>query len=144
MRFLKANWFGIFIGLIIFWFLAFFAIVAFAPREDVGQHGFVKCTNALAENIENCGQNKFFCTFNQILKNAGCDVEVIADGLKLWLNGGQERPWSNYYFTPVTADDVEDAEDYDGKAEYRKQNPGMADEMMKLKMLNEELNKNDE
>lgn len=100
MHFLKQNWFGIFIGLIIFWFLVFFALVAFAPHQDNQERGFVKCTNAIAEGLQDCRDNRFSCTLGQVLKGAQCDVEVIADGLVFWLKGEQPAPWSNYYFTP--------------------------------------------
>ncbi len=134
MHFLKQYWFGIFIGLIIFWFLVFFMIVAFAPHHDNQSRGFSRCTEEMADEIQNCSQNRFFCTLGAVLSGAGCDVNVIADGLGMWLRGEQSRPWSNYYFTPDLSAPEED-EYLDGQEEYYQAHPDMRETMRRLKEM---------
>ena len=139
MRFLKQYWFGIFIGLIIFWFLVFFVIVAFAPHHDNQRRGFSRCTEDMANEIQDYAQNRFFCTLGAALSGAGCDVNVIADGFGRWLRGQQSRPWSNYYFTPDLSES-EDEEDYlDGQKEYYEAHPDMRETMRQLKEMKGEI-----
>ena len=58
MNFLKQYWFGLLIGLIIFWFSSFMLIVAFAPHYDEKGRGFSACTAQMGDEIESCSQEK--------------------------------------------------------------------------------------
>ena len=74
-------------------------IVAFSPREDTQNRGFIPCTKELADNVMEC-QGQIWCTTKAIMKNSLCDAKVILRGIKLWITKKQASPWSNYYFTP--------------------------------------------
>ncbi len=96
---MKLNWFNVLIGLIIIISMGITLIITFAPREDKFKRGFIRCTNELAEKVNACN-GKFWCAGKAILANTKCDSKVIIEGVKLWIDGKQPAPWSNYYFKP--------------------------------------------
>lgn len=99
MNFIKKHWFNILIVLFIILSMGLSLIVAFAPKEDKLERGFIPCTKQLTERIIGC-HSSFWCVTSAIFKNSACDAKVIGQGLKLWVSGKQSTPWSNYYFTP--------------------------------------------
>lgn len=107
MNKLQQHWFNILIALILFFSICFFTIIAFSPRVDAQKRGFIPCTEALSEQIENCN-TQIFCSLKAILKNSWCDAKVIGQGMKDWLKGTQPTPWSNYMFIPELYDTTDD------------------------------------
>lgn len=99
MNFIKKYWFNLFIALIIVISMVFTLLIAFSPKADKLERGFIPCTKLLAENVTNC-HGKLWCTFKAITKNSVCDAKVIYQGISQWIEGKQDYPWSNYYFTP--------------------------------------------
>ena len=73
---------------------------------------------------------KVFCILGAVVKNNLCDIDVIGNGLKKWLVGEQDKPWSNYYFIPQLPKEDE------GTEEYLKNHPNIKKRMQKLKEYN--------
>ena len=137
MNFIRRYWFGISTGLIIFLCSLLFILVLIAPRQDTLKRGFIPCTEAMAEQIMTCDENKIVCVLNAVLVNSWCDVKVIYQGVEDWINGKQETPWNNYIFIPELPED--ENFNNEARAEYLKNNPDMATEMKQLKKLSEDL-----
>ena len=142
MRFIRQHWFGIITGTVIFCFLVMFILVLISPRQDVRKRGFIPCTEAMAEQMLSCSENKLGCMFKAVLKNSWCDLNVIGRGFVLWAKGDQDWPWSNYIFIPELPQD--EFFDKEAQAEYFKNNPGTVAEMQQLKELNEQLENDNE
>lgn len=78
-------------------FMLVFILVLVSPRVDAQNRGFVACTKQMAENLVECN-NKKICMITKILDNTLCDIKVITDGIKFWINGEQSSPFANYIF----------------------------------------------
>jgi len=130
---MKKHWFTILILLIILLFAIFFAIIATSPKQDLQKRGFIPCTEALAENLYNC-KNEKWCAVKAILNNTYCDLKVVAKGIDLWAKGSQPTPWSNYLFSPELYQDEEIKKFY-------QDNPNIDEEMNRLIELNTKLEK---
>ncbi len=139
MQFIKKYWFGIITGTIIFISLILFMLVLLSPRQDSQNRGFIPCTETMVSQLSDC-QNSggIMCMFKGILQNSWCEVTVVGRGIKLWISGQQETPWSNYLFVPEKASENDDF-DQEARQEYLKNNPDFVSEMQELKKLNEEL-----
>ncbi len=109
MKFIKEYWFSILIGLWLTLFLLMLTLVLLAPKYDLQNRGFTYCTQKLIEDIQDCDA-EFFCGAKAVSSSTWCDVKIIAQGIKLWYNNEQPRPWSNYIFTPETASVFDDEE----------------------------------
>ena len=101
LSFLKKYWFALFFGIIFGLYAVFLIIIAFSPRADAQNRGFIPCTIKLTENLENCASKGAWCYIKKIAQNNACDFKVIVKGFSLWMKGEQKAPWSNYYFTPI-------------------------------------------
>jgi len=99
---LKKHAFMIGFGIVFCVYLAFLALVFFAPRVDLYERGFVGCTKKMIVEFSVCQKNKMWCTLKMMLKNHVCDFKVVKTGFSSWLQGEQKTPWANYYFEPVT------------------------------------------
>ena len=131
-KFLKKHLFWIIIDIVFTIYFLFLALVFFAPRVDMAERGFIPCTKKMINDMLICQQNKTWCTVKFVVKNNICDFKVVKEGFRLWLDGKQERPWSNYYFEPVLEEP--ETEDEELKAYYQ--------EHLDLFSEMEELNKN--
>lgn len=100
LKFLKEYWFTILFSLVFGLYAIFLMIIAFSPRVDTLERGFIPCTKKLTKELENCGSKAVWCHITKIVQNNVCDFEVIQTGYRLWMKGEQETPWANYYFTP--------------------------------------------
>ena len=127
--------FGIFFGL----YIAFLALIFFAPRVDLYERGFVKCTKNMIADFSGCTKNKLRCATKAMFQNHACDFKVIQTGVLLWLKGDQKTPWANYYFEPVT-EEPNPTEDEELQA-YYKQHLDMVKEMEELNQKYFELDK---
>lgn len=142
MNFLKTHWFGFVISVIFFVFLSVFVLVLIAPHRDDQRRGFVPCTEAMAEQLYECrGQN--FCALNCVIENTFCNITVIGRGISQWMQGKQERPWSNYLFEPELKSPriLDDFETEESLEEYYQNSPDIASEMSELYKLNKQLEK---
>ncbi len=101
LKFMKKYWFAIVFGTLFGLYAVFLLIIAFAPRVDAQNRGFIPCTIELTERLEACNAKSAWCHIKNIAKNNACDFKVITNGFSLWLKGKQNTPWSNYYFTPI-------------------------------------------
>lgn len=99
MNFIKNHWFNVLMALFILLSMGFTLLIAFSPKEDKLDRGFIPCSKQLAERVASC-QGSFSCTIEAVLKNSACDSKIIFNGVKMWLKGEQPTPWSNYYFEP--------------------------------------------
>ena len=99
MNFIKRHWFNLLMALIIVLSMGLTLLVAFSPKEDKLDRGFIPCSKLLAENVTSCKGN-FWCTIKAVIKNSACDTKIIFNGLKMWVHGEQSAPWSNYFFEP--------------------------------------------
>ena len=142
MNFIKTHWFGLITGIIIFFFFILFILVLLSPRQDNLRRGFIPCTETMAENLLSCEEHKVICLIKSVVKNSWCDTKVVGRGIKLWIKGEQQAPWSNYIFIPELPQD--EFFDKEAQAEYFKNNPGTAAEMQQLKELNEQLENDNE
>ena len=83
-------------------------------------------------SLSDCNR-KIGCSIKAISENTWCNIKVIAEGITLWLDNKQPKPWSNYIFEP----EVEESSFFDKEAieEYLKNNPNVKKEMMRLDEL---------
>lgn len=88
----------------------------------------------MSKQVSDCAGNKF-CVLKAVAANTFCDTAVIGQGLKNWVSGEQERPWSNYLYIPEYPQNEPD----EGLEEYYESNPDIAKQMLELKNKNEEL-----
>lgn len=136
MRFIKQHWFNLLMVLLIFLAMGETLLIAFSPREDAQKRGFIPCTQQLAEHVANC-QGSLWCTTKAVVKNSWCDSKVIGQGIKLWLQGKQSNPWSNYYFTPDLSH-IETALNENTELFYQ-ENPNYIEDFEKLKQKHQKL-----
>lgn len=96
---IRDNWFGIFIGCLIFVSAFMVAIVSIAPHNDDEMRGFSKCSYELAQDLSVYSAKKdVLGVMEAVFGGYWCYGEVIVEGGKLFLQGKQETPWSNYIF----------------------------------------------
>lgn len=98
---IKKHWFMLLCTMIFVFYFLFLALIFFAPRVDIKQRGFVRCTTQMIDALRNCGKKQVWCASKIVLKNHACDFHVITEGVSAWLKGTQSTPWANYYFEPV-------------------------------------------
>ncbi len=116
---LKKHLFFTVICLLTLLYFLFLSLIFFAPKVDTLDRGFTVCTKSLIDEIYTCQNKQYLCVIKAILKNNICDFKVVKDGLILWIEGKQERPWSNYFFEPsimqaeISNDQVADGYDLD-------------------------------
>ena len=135
MNFWRNHWFGLLVSVFMGLYVIVFLLVLMAPKQDAEQRGFVKCSAAMYENLQQCSSSKA-CMLKEVLRNSWCDVKVVAEGIKLWAQGAQATPWENYFFQPLSTKPQMTPE----ALEYYKQNQAeFAASMAKLKKLNAEL-----
>ncbi len=135
MTFWRNHWFGLMVSVFMGLYVIVFLLVLMAPKQDAEQRGFVKCSVQLSENLQNCQASKW-CMLKEVLRNGWCDVKVVAEGIKLWVQGEQPTPWANYFFQPVS----EEPQMSDEVMEYYKQHQAeLAKSLKQLKKLNAEL-----
>lgn len=96
---LKEYWFGILLLTAALLFLIFAAVVAAAPHDDAKMRGFTPCTYRLAQELSIHGAGRrIWGVLGAVGESYACYAGVVADGVGLWLEGKQPRPWSNYFF----------------------------------------------
>jgi len=134
MQFIKYHWFGLLVSLIVFFFLFIFFLVLIAPHQDEQERGFVPCTRNMAEQVQQCAGAKG-CILKAVVENTFCNIRIVGQGAKLWAQGKQPRPWSNYLFRPELAGG-ENSEELD---EFYRDSPDVENQMKELQKLNEEL-----
>ena len=66
-----------------------------------------------------------------------CDVDVVIEGVNLWIDDKQPTPWSNYIFVPQA--EVNSFFDEQEHTEYLKKNPNVKNEMKRLNALRKDL-----
>ena len=72
-----------------------------------------------------------------IVNNTICDVDVVIEGVNLWIDDKQPTPWSNYIFVPQA--EVSSFFDEQEHTEYLKKNPNVKNEMKRLNALRKDL-----
>ena len=137
MSLIKRYWFGVVMGCLTSIFVIVLVFVVVAPKHDSKQRGFVKCTQNMVARLIDCDKD-ILCSTKVIINNTWCDIKVINSGIKKWLNGEQERPWSNYIFEPEIENSVSFV-DEEERAEYLQKYPDVEQEMQRLNKLREEL-----
>ncbi len=105
MTFLKNHWFGLIVSGIVGAYFVVFLLAAFAPRHDVRQRGFSKCSTALTEAAVQCGSGFSFCLLKAVAGHGLCHAEVVWQGVVFWLQGKQSTPWANYFFETENVDE---------------------------------------
>ena len=108
VKFIKTYWFGLFIGLILLFFLLFTTIIAVAPHADAKMRGFTPCTYQMAIKFSEQHKPTTKDVFATILSGYGCYFKVMVDGCKSFIHGQQTTPWENYFFEPELIMDEED------------------------------------
>ena len=136
MNFIRRYWFGSLMFFIIGCFLLLFVLLIISPKQDAKGRGFIKCTQEMVDNLSTCNK-KFYCSIMAVIKNTTCDVDVVIEGISLWIDKKQPTPWSNYIFEPQT--DASSFFDEEERAEYLKANPDVNNEMKRLDMLRKDL-----
>lgn len=128
---------------ILFMGFFFFLLVLISPRQDSEKRGFIPCTQEMAEGMLSCpAEGQYRCMFGHVLKNSWCDFKIVGQGFKLWFEGKQKAPWSNYIFTPKIAED--NAENAEEMQQFRQDNPNLKLELEYMKKLNQELEENNQ
>lgn len=136
---IKRHWFGIFILLIALFYISVILIVVSSPRTDKLNRGFIPCTKVMMEDIFACSENKALCMSSAIVKNSWCDVKVIFGGMKLWIDGKQPKPWSNYFFDPEPLNKEINQRDDEELEEYYRQYPDIKHQMEQLEQESQKL-----
>lgn len=145
MRWIKNHWFGLLISIFLLIMAVYFVIVFSSPRRDAEKRGFIPCTEEMADNILRCNDKKLSCTFWAIIDNNVCNVKIIYTGFLNWKDNKQDKPWSNYLFTPIKSNEnsmydyIADSEDLDDNQAFE-----LAEDLEKIKKLNEELENNEQ
>jgi len=136
MSFIKQYWFNILIAIMIICGMGLTIIVSLSPREDKQKRGFIPCTEQLADNITLCN-GKIWCASKAIINNSICDAKIIISGVKLWINGKQKTPWSNYIFIP----DLSHIDNplYEESELFYKENPNYLQDFEELKQTHNDL-----
>lgn len=139
MKFIKLHWFELLIGVWLMGFALLLTLILLAPKHDLKNRGFTYCTQVLISDLQECDR-AFFCSSKAVAQSTWCDIKIVAQGLKLWHDGKQPYPWSNYIFTPETVnsvlfDDIEDEE----IAAYLKANPDSTDKIQEFIKLRKDL-----
>lgn len=136
MSFIKKYWFGTTIGLFLAMFIVVLVLILISPKQDAKNRGFVYCTQNLIDDLIECDK-QLWCTSKSILKNSWCDIHIIGQGLRNWVKGQQDYPWSNYIFEPELSQDS--YVDEEARQEYLKEFPNTSLEMKNLLKLRKEL-----
>ncbi len=96
---IRDNWFGIFIGCLIFVSVLLVGIVSIAPHNDDEMRGFSKCSYELAQDLSVCSAGKdVLGVMGAVFDGYWCYGKVIVKGGVLFLQGKQDTPWSNYIY----------------------------------------------
>lgn len=143
LNFVQRWWFTGLIILIISFGIVFSALILISPRQDNLNRGFIPCTQEMASGMLSCPENgKMRCFAGYVLKNVWCDAKVVGRGMKLWAEGKQDSPWSNYIFKPDLRplDDEGNPVDDEELQEFYRQNPNMHQDMKNLIKLHNQLN----
>ena len=135
-NFVKIHWFGLSISLLGLLYLMFFTLIAFSPRQDKLERGFIPCTKAMMTQMLDCPKNKAVCFSKAILKSTVCDAGIIAEGFENWLNREQPTPWANYLFEPELDEPAERHPELD---EFYEQNKNIHEDMQRLEKARLEL-----
>lgn len=136
MAWIKQYWFAAIIGMLLLFFGLLVVAILVAPKYDARNRGFGQCTQALMGELADCN-TKIGCTVAAIAKNTLCDIKVMTDGFKLWFEGSQKYPWSNYVFEPETIPQI--FVDQEAREEYLRDFPDVKEEMKRLNELRKEL-----
>ncbi len=136
MHLVKKYWFETVMIFFVAVFIGMVGILLLSPKQDMDNRGFIPCTKALMDNLFDC-ERKVLCSIDAVLGNTKCEIDVIYEGIKLWMNKKQPYPWSNYIFKPKLLSSVY----IDEKAveEYLKKYPNVKDDMKKLHQLRKDL-----
>lgn len=136
MKFIKHHWFNILMVLFILVSMGQTLLVAFSPREDKQNRGFIPCTKQLSMQLIEC-QSGAWCVIKAVMKNSGCDLKVIGQGLSLWVKGEQSTPWSNYLYQPDLSH-LENNLNENSKLFY-KENPNYLEDFEQVKQEHQKL-----
>ncbi len=136
MAFIKHHWFGLCIGLFLIVFMLMLVLILLAPKQDAKSRGFIPCTEVMVDTLLTCDR-EVWCASRAVLQNSWCDIKVIGRGIKLWGQGKQPYPWSNYIFTPELP--LTSFVDEEARQQYLKEYPNTKQEMERLHILRKEL-----
>ena len=82
-------------------FVGSITLISVAPHNDAKMRGFTPCTYEMGIKLSDPRANVgLMYAFKVVMQSYVCYGEVIKDGVQLWLNGEQEKPWDNYLFEP--------------------------------------------
>lgn len=96
---LKEYWFGILMFSIVIVCIVFTIIVALSPHSDSKMRGFSPCTLEFASKLSTeSAKNKLWGVFGAVVDVNLCYAGIMRQGMELWIEGKQDRPWSNYIF----------------------------------------------
>ena len=136
MGFIKKYWFALIVLFLMFWMGTVMVLIVLSPKQDAQKRGFIVCTEQMIENLQAC-ERGIFCSSRVVIENNWCVFKVINKGMIDWIQGRQERPWSNYIFEPdLTGIGYVDEE---ARQEYLKEHPDVVEEMEKLHRLRKDL-----
>jgi hypothetical protein len=136
MFLIKRYWFEVVMILLVTLFLGVVTVLLLSPKQDVDNRGFIPCTKALMDNLFDCDR-KILCSIKAVLTNTKCEISVIHDGIKLWINDKQDYPWSNYIFEPKLPSSA--YIDDEAVKEYLKEHPNVKADMENLHLLRKDL-----
>ena len=84
------------------------AVLAFSPRTDALERGFIPCTQRLVEQLTACRRGEVGCALGRLWQDMQCNVSVVFDGFGAWIKGKQTTPWENYLFEPVLVSSLDE------------------------------------
>ena len=136
MTFIRRYWFGACLSLLFVFFIVLAVLILISPRQDLEGRGFTRCSQNMVEDLWHCEQ-KISCGIGAIVSNNWCITKVVGKGIVLWLEGKQQRPWSNYIFEPKTY--LSKIVDEQERQEYLATHPDVKEEMEHLHRLRKDL-----
>jgi len=88
--------------------------LAYSPKTDAKKRGFIPCTENFVLAVSDCEAGTIACPLKSLWQDTKCNLSVIFTNFRDWVYGTQPTPWSNYFFEPLTAAQLDEEEPYEG------------------------------
>lgn len=138
MNFIKRNFFGFLIAMIIISSGTLFVAMIISPKEDLQKRGFIPCTEKFVQQASAC-ENSKTCLVGGIFEHMVCGFEVLGEGFSKWIDGEQKTPWENYIFSPIVEVKNNEHMNQEGIDDLYRENPNIVEDMIQTQKLHEEM-----
>ncbi|MBR1757083.1 MAG: hypothetical protein IJ738_05935 [Alphaproteobacteria bacterium] len=114
-------------------------VMYLSPRQDADERGFIACTKELVLDLQTCRAGSIGCPFKFLMRDTGCNINVVFTGAAAWIKGNQPTPWANYLFEPKLYNDTAQDNEMPGVAEARKEMSDLAGKSLFIERKQQEL-----